>query len=291
MHDEFVEVPDVVAEELLADRRYHKANRRRTYRNKAQYSLDTGDGIESEAIYTSLTPYEVIERQGQEAERIQFEKKAAKSFRECEQYNKNVKVISENFSKNLSKYVDDFYENFINAIKIKDFDTAFGESMSLIKNSETTSYNNISYSDMSAILAVMKNIPIEFDEYGEPTKYRLNITIISILSIFLILQGLQTLYRGIINRINFAKTIYDWDTELYMGAYINAEIDVKDLMQTLAHEPIKKDALMPISSQHGVISPVCTYLLNKEYQDKQYIALIMTGTILFLPTLEKKNVR
>lgn len=62
-HDEFMEVPDKVADELFADRRYHKANRRRTYRNKAQYSLDTGDGIESEAIYTSLTPFEVMERQ------------------------------------------------------------------------------------------------------------------------------------------------------------------------------------------------------------------------------------
>ncbi len=62
-HDEFVEVPEVVAEELLADRRYHKANRRRVYRNKAQYSLDAGDGIESEAIYTSLTPFEIMERQ------------------------------------------------------------------------------------------------------------------------------------------------------------------------------------------------------------------------------------
>lgn len=62
-HDEIVEVPDIVAEELFADRRYHKANRRRVYRNKAQYSMDAGDGIESEAVYTSLTPHEIMERQ------------------------------------------------------------------------------------------------------------------------------------------------------------------------------------------------------------------------------------
>ena len=62
-YNEFVEVPDIIAQELFADRRYHKANRRRVYRNKAQYSLDAGDGIENEATYTSLTPYEIMERQ------------------------------------------------------------------------------------------------------------------------------------------------------------------------------------------------------------------------------------
>lgn len=49
-HDEFVEVPDVVAEELLADKRYHKAHEQRIRRNKSFYSLDADDGIEASAI-------------------------------------------------------------------------------------------------------------------------------------------------------------------------------------------------------------------------------------------------
>ncbi|MDL2324619.1 sigma-70 family RNA polymerase sigma factor [Ruminococcaceae bacterium OttesenSCG-928-A16] len=60
-HDEFVEVPDIVAEELLADRRYQKAHRRRVYRNKSQYSLDADDGIENAATFTAASPFEVME--------------------------------------------------------------------------------------------------------------------------------------------------------------------------------------------------------------------------------------
>jgi len=59
--DEFVEVPDKVAEELFADKRYQKSHRQRMKRNKAQYSLDAGDGIENEAVYTALSPHEVYE--------------------------------------------------------------------------------------------------------------------------------------------------------------------------------------------------------------------------------------
>ena len=61
--DEFVEVSDEIADELLADKRYQKAHRRRVYRNKAQYSLDAGDGIENEACYINLSPHEIHERQ------------------------------------------------------------------------------------------------------------------------------------------------------------------------------------------------------------------------------------
>jgi len=57
--DEFIDVSDAVAEELFADKRYHKAHRRRVYYNKAQYSLDAGDGIESAAVYRDLSPHEV----------------------------------------------------------------------------------------------------------------------------------------------------------------------------------------------------------------------------------------
>ena len=62
-HDEFIEVSDEIAEELLADKRYHKAHRRRTYRNRAQYSLDREDGIENETCYLNLSPHEIYERQ------------------------------------------------------------------------------------------------------------------------------------------------------------------------------------------------------------------------------------
>ena len=60
-HDEFVDVPDIVAEELFADRRYQKAHRQRMKRNKAYYSLDAGDGIENSAIHVDLSPHEVME--------------------------------------------------------------------------------------------------------------------------------------------------------------------------------------------------------------------------------------
>jgi len=60
-HDEFVEVSDEVAAELLADKRYHKAHRQRMKRNKAYYSLDAGDGIENAAVYRDLSPHEVYE--------------------------------------------------------------------------------------------------------------------------------------------------------------------------------------------------------------------------------------
>ena len=49
-HDEFVEVSDEVAAELLADKRYEKAYQRRTFYNNAHYSLDADDGIEASAV-------------------------------------------------------------------------------------------------------------------------------------------------------------------------------------------------------------------------------------------------
>jgi len=60
-HDEYIDVSDEVAAELLADKRYEKANRRRVYRNKARYSLDAGDGIENEACHSDPSPCEVAE--------------------------------------------------------------------------------------------------------------------------------------------------------------------------------------------------------------------------------------
>ena len=61
-HDEYIEVPDEVAEELKADKRYEAAYRRRVTRNKAQYSLDCDDGIEYSACLHEPTPQELLER-------------------------------------------------------------------------------------------------------------------------------------------------------------------------------------------------------------------------------------
>jgi RNA polymerase sigma-70 factor (ECF subfamily) len=58
--DEFVEVPDVVAAELYADRRYRKAYPRRLRRNKAQYSLDAGDGIEAYMLEREMSPEDAL---------------------------------------------------------------------------------------------------------------------------------------------------------------------------------------------------------------------------------------
>lgn len=48
--DEFVNVPDVVAAELFAGRRYDKSHKQRIRRNKSFYSIDVDDGIEAAAI-------------------------------------------------------------------------------------------------------------------------------------------------------------------------------------------------------------------------------------------------
>ena len=52
-HDEYVEMPTVIAEELFADKRYQKAHEQRTRRNMAFYSLDREDGIETAAAIAS----------------------------------------------------------------------------------------------------------------------------------------------------------------------------------------------------------------------------------------------
>ena len=61
-HDEYIEVSDEVAAELRADKLYEAAYQRRIIRNKAQYSLDTGDGIEASVIRChDFTPEKVLE--------------------------------------------------------------------------------------------------------------------------------------------------------------------------------------------------------------------------------------
>ena len=61
-YDCFVEVPEEVAEAMQEFDRMEYAYQRRLYRNKAQYSLDRGDGIEQEILFVSLSPWEIYER-------------------------------------------------------------------------------------------------------------------------------------------------------------------------------------------------------------------------------------
>lgn len=60
--DTYIEVLDEVADCLWDCDRWEEAYRRRTYYHKAFYSLDRGDGIEYDALFSSVTPWEVYER-------------------------------------------------------------------------------------------------------------------------------------------------------------------------------------------------------------------------------------
>ena len=60
--DELVEVPDEVAEALLASKRAEAAYAERVRYNKAYYSLDCDDGIEYSACQHEPSPQELLER-------------------------------------------------------------------------------------------------------------------------------------------------------------------------------------------------------------------------------------
>lgn len=60
--DYIIEVPDEVADLMQEFNRYEAAYRRRVYYHKAQYSLDRCDGIEYDAVFRAVTPWEVYER-------------------------------------------------------------------------------------------------------------------------------------------------------------------------------------------------------------------------------------
>ena len=60
--DELLEVPDEVAEELMASKRREAAHAERVRYNKAYYSLDCDDGIEYSACVAEPTPQELLER-------------------------------------------------------------------------------------------------------------------------------------------------------------------------------------------------------------------------------------
>ncbi len=60
--DELIEVPDEVAEELLAGKRWEAAYVERVRYNKAYYSLDCNDGIEYSSCLRDPGPQELMER-------------------------------------------------------------------------------------------------------------------------------------------------------------------------------------------------------------------------------------
>ncbi len=61
-NDCFVDIPVEVAEAMQEFDRKENAHQRRIYRNKAQYSLNQGDGIEHDVLFVSLSPWEIYER-------------------------------------------------------------------------------------------------------------------------------------------------------------------------------------------------------------------------------------
>ena len=60
--DEYIEVSDEVAEELLASRRREAAYAERVRYNKAFYFLDRDDGLEYSACLHEPTPQELLDR-------------------------------------------------------------------------------------------------------------------------------------------------------------------------------------------------------------------------------------
>lgn len=60
--DSFEIVSDDVATCFVEFERREAAYQRRTYRHKAYFSLDREDGIEQEAVFVALSPYEIYER-------------------------------------------------------------------------------------------------------------------------------------------------------------------------------------------------------------------------------------
>ena len=60
--DFFIDVPDEIAATMHQWQLDDEAYRIRTYRARAYFSLDRGDGIENDAIFTSQSPDELYER-------------------------------------------------------------------------------------------------------------------------------------------------------------------------------------------------------------------------------------
>lgn len=61
--DIFVEITEEMLETMKAADRQESAYKRRTYRYKAHYTLDMGDGIENECVIKPETPEEIYIRE------------------------------------------------------------------------------------------------------------------------------------------------------------------------------------------------------------------------------------
>lgn len=62
IQDEFIEVSDEVAAVLRSDKRYEERHYERRKRNRAQYSLDAGDGIENYICEHEPSAQELMDR-------------------------------------------------------------------------------------------------------------------------------------------------------------------------------------------------------------------------------------
>ena len=62
IQDEFIEVSDEVAAVLRSDKRYEERQYQRRKRNKANYSLDAGDGIENHICEHEPSAQELMDR-------------------------------------------------------------------------------------------------------------------------------------------------------------------------------------------------------------------------------------
>ena len=60
-YDEFVEIPDEVAEALQQLDRQEASYRRKVYRYKAYFSLDQNDGIERSVAYAGSSPEDLFD--------------------------------------------------------------------------------------------------------------------------------------------------------------------------------------------------------------------------------------
>lgn len=60
--DEYIEVSEDVLAVLRSDKRYEERHYERQKRNKANYSLDAGDGIENRIVEHEPSPQELLER-------------------------------------------------------------------------------------------------------------------------------------------------------------------------------------------------------------------------------------
>lgn len=122
--DEYIEVSEEVAAELLADKRYEKSYWRRAYYNKAHYSLDAGDGIENAAIPSGLSLDAMLEygvticelckalnslpeKQGRRVEAHYILGKSYKEIAESEGVDESaIRVIVKRGLQNMKKYLE-----------------------------------------------------------------------------------------------------------------------------------------------------------------------------------------